>query len=322
MAIICLILLSLYNSSHKLSISEYDINSTRLSSEFDGFRIVQLSDLHGAEFGDALYEKVRDLQPDIIALTGDFITTAEDLPAVERLVSKLVTLTDVYYISGNHDYGSGEIDALAEILDRYGVTFLRNEYEIIDRDGAQLVVAGVEDPNSWADMIQPEEFAEGIRTEYPDTFTLLLSHRNVMTSLVFTETKLKSISIMGFIAMSVAFIIYFVLIPKYGVGGCVIGFTLHELIHTVFYYVYFFPVKFHINSLRIFSKSVLPVWITYLAICIATAYGLSGIVDSDLIAAIIKGAVFGVAAIIATWFILLNRKDKDMILSHLPFNKK
>lgn len=178
LAIICLILLSLYNSSHKLSISEYDINSTRLSSEFDGFRIVQLSDLHGAEFGDALYEKVRDLQPDIIALTGDFITTAEDLPAVERLVSKLVTLTDVYYISGNHDYGSGEIDALAEILDRYGVTFLRNEYEIIDRDGAQLVVAGVEDPNSWADMIQPEEFAEGIRTEYPDTFTLLLSHRN------------------------------------------------------------------------------------------------------------------------------------------------
>lgn len=178
MAIICLILLSLYNSSHKLSISEYDINSTRLSPEFDGFRIVQLSDLHGAEFGDALYEKVRDLQPDIIALTGDFITTAEDLPAVERLVSKLVTLTDVYYISGNHDYGSGEIDALAEILDRYGVTFLRNEYEIIDRDGAQLVVAGVEDPNSWADMIQPEEFAEGIRTEYPDTFTLLLSHRN------------------------------------------------------------------------------------------------------------------------------------------------
>lgn len=152
--------------------------------------------------------------------------------------------------------------------------------------------------------------------------TLLLSHRNVMTSLVFTETKLKSISIMGFIAMSVAFIIYFVLIPKYGVGGCVIGFTLHELIHTVFYYFYFFPVKFHINSLRIFSKSVLPVWITYLAICIATAYGLSGIVDSDLIAAIIKGAVFGVAAIIATWFILLNRKDKDMILSHLPFNKK
>lgn len=152
--------------------------------------------------------------------------------------------------------------------------------------------------------------------------TLLLSHRNVMTSLVFTETKLKSITIMGFCAMTVAIITYFALIPRYGVGGCVIGFTLHELIHTIFYYAYFMPVKFRINTFKIFRNSVLPIWITYLIICIATAHGLTGIAGSELGDIIIKGSVFSIIAVSMTWFVLLNHNDKSMILSHLPFNKK
>lgn len=176
--IVCLLIVSLYKSAFNLEVTDYRTQSAFLPAEFDGFKIVQLSDLHGAEFGDELYEKVRELAPDIIALTGDFITDAEDLPAAESLIAKLVTITDVYFISGNHDYGSGEIDALTEIMDRYGVRFLRNEYEILERDGARIIVAGVEDPNSWADMIAPDELAEAVAAEYPETYTVLLGHRN------------------------------------------------------------------------------------------------------------------------------------------------
>lgn len=177
-AIVCLLLVSLYKSAFELEITDYSVQSAFLPPEFDGFRIVQLSDLHGRDFGDELYEKVAALSPDMIALTGDFITTAEDLPAVESLLSKLVTITDVYYISGNHDYGSGEINALTEIMDRYGVKFLRNEYEVLERGGAQIVVEGVEDPNSWADMLRPDELAASAAEKYPETYTVLLGHRN------------------------------------------------------------------------------------------------------------------------------------------------
>lgn len=176
--LVCLLIVAVNNSAHKLEVTQYSAESAKLPSEFEGFKIVQLSDLHGADFGDELYENVRALSPDIIALTGDFITDAEDLAAVDSLVSKLVTITDVYYISGNHDYGSGEIEALTEILERYGVRFLRNEYELIERNGASIVIAGVEDPNSWAEMTMPDELADEISDTYPDTYTLLLGHRN------------------------------------------------------------------------------------------------------------------------------------------------
>ena len=177
-AIVCFLAVSLYKSAFSLEVTDYSVQSAFLPAEFDGFKIAQLSDLHGAEFGDELYEKVNELAPDIITLTGDFITDAEDLPAAENLIAKLVTVTDVYFISGNHDYGSGEIDALTGIMDRYGVRFLRNEYEVLERDGARIIVAGVEDPNSWADMIAPDEFIKSVAAEYPETYTVLLGHRN------------------------------------------------------------------------------------------------------------------------------------------------
>lgn len=180
-AIVCLLLVTVYNSSHKLAVSEYSVSGERLPAEFEGYKIVQLSDLHGADFGDELYEKVRALEPDLIALTGDFITDADDLDAAEKLINELATLTDVYYISGNHDYGSGEIEALAEILDSSGVRFLRNEYEFLEKEGAHIIIAGVEDPNSWAEMTQPDELAQSAASACPDTFTVLLGHRNYWT---------------------------------------------------------------------------------------------------------------------------------------------
>lgn len=109
--------------------------------------------------------------------------------------------------------------------------------------------------------------------------TLLLAHRNVMTSLVFTENKLHSVAIMGFVAMCLAMFCYFWLTPKFGVGGVVIGFIVHELTHTLFYYFYFIPHKFQINTLSIFLRSILPAWIGIGLICVMCRLFLS---DLDL----------------------------------------
>lgn len=169
------------DSRDDLEISRYEVKSQKLPESFDGFKIVQLSDLHGAEFGEdgmELVEKVKELEPDIIALTGDFVTDEGDLAAVEKLVARLVKLCPVYFISGNHEFGSGLAVKVRNILERAGVKYLSNEYLTISRGEDGILLGGVEDPLAYADMLSPDELAQKMNDAAPDAFKILLGHRN------------------------------------------------------------------------------------------------------------------------------------------------
>lgn len=169
------------DSRDDLEISRYEVKSQKLPESFDGFKIVQLSDLHGAEFGEdgmGLVEKVKELEPDIIALTGDFVTDEGDLAAVEKLAGRLTELCPVYFISGNHEFGSGLAVKVRNILERAGVKYLSNEYLTISRGEDEILLGGVEDPLAYADMLSPDELAQKMNDAAPDAFKILLGHRN------------------------------------------------------------------------------------------------------------------------------------------------
>lgn len=169
------------DSRDDLEISRYEVKSQKLPESFDGFKIVQLSDLHGAEFGEdgmGLVEKVGSLEPDMIALTGDFVTDEGDLAAVEKLAARLVKLCPVYFISGNHEFGSGLAVKVRNILERAGVKYLSNEYLTISRGEDGILLGGVEDPLAYADMLSPDELAQKMNDAAPDAFKILLGHRN------------------------------------------------------------------------------------------------------------------------------------------------
>lgn len=169
------------DSRDDLEISRYEVASQKLPESFDGFKIVQLSDLHGAEFGEdgmGLVEKVKELEPDIIALTGDFVTDEGDLAAVEKLVARLTELCPVYFVSGNHEFGSGLAVKVRNILERAGVKYLSNEYLTISRGEDGILLGGVEDPLAYADMLSPDELAQKMNDAAPDAFKILLGHRN------------------------------------------------------------------------------------------------------------------------------------------------
>lgn len=142
--------------------------------------------------------------------------------------------------------------------------------------------------------------------------TLLLSHRNVMTSLVFTETRLKSVAYMGAVAMVIAIICYLIMIPRFGVGGVVVGFLAHELIHTLFYYLYFIPRHFNLKTNVVFLQSVLPV------ICVGLVAG--GLTYSicymlnltDIAMIVLKSFVFISIFISIAWFTI--RKEQDILI--------
>lgn len=169
------------DSRDDLEISRYEVKSQKLPESFDGFKIVQLSDLHGAEFGEdgmELVDKVGSLEPDMIALTGDFVTDEGDLAAVEKLAARLVKLCPVYFVSGNHEFGSGLAVKVRNILERAGVKYLSNEYLTINRGEDEILLGGVEDPLAYADMLSPDELAQKMNDAAPDAFKILLGHRN------------------------------------------------------------------------------------------------------------------------------------------------
>lgn len=155
----------------------------RLPEGFDGYKIVHLSDLHGHEYGagnEELLELVRAERPDLIVVTGDLIDQAGQLQMVPALAKGLAAIAPSYYVTGNHEWalGTGTVKELKSLLAQCGVTPLSNEYEILERNGAQIALAGVDDPNGYADQKTPEELYAQIERSAPGLFTLLLAHRN------------------------------------------------------------------------------------------------------------------------------------------------
>ena len=147
--------------------------------------------------------------------------------------------------------------------------------------------------------------------------TLLLSHRNVMTALVFTEKKLKSVTIMGAIALFVALVLYVLLIPFLGVGGVVVGWSVHELIHTLFYYKYFMPKRLHIDTKQVFFKSVLPTWLIFGSIALLVFYLINRVDFTPIYSIIAKTVFCGVLFLVLGWFVVLNSSDRQFCKSFI-----
>ena len=180
--VIVVIALLFIDSSVRIVTDEYEVSFDNLPEEFDGFRIVQISDLHARQFGKGnrrLVEAVLSADPDIIAVTGDLIDSDDQGDITRALLSALSPIAPTYYVSGNHEWDSGGVDELWRILDECGVTALRNQYVTIERRGASIVLAGAEDPGGPYDMETPEELVSSIRLlEGGDGFLAVLNHRN------------------------------------------------------------------------------------------------------------------------------------------------
>lgn len=169
------------DSKYDLQLTEYEISSDRLPKELDGFRIVQLSDLHGSTFGkdnERLVKLVAEQQPDLIVLTGDFAGSKEQLPTLDSLLRGISGLAPVYYINGNHEWAGGCVEPVRSIMEKHGVKYLSNQYEALEAGGGRIVIAGAEDPNGRADMLKPQALAEQLRRDYPEDYVLWLGHRN------------------------------------------------------------------------------------------------------------------------------------------------
>ena len=141
-----------YLGSKKLVVREVDAAMPGLPAEFEGLRIVQLSDLHigphtSRYFLRRVVEAAQSLAPDLIAVTGDLIDDrAEDVAVFARTLGALEAPMGVFMIPGNHDVYAGWEDVERALRGTSIGTVLVNESEMIQRGGATLAVVGTGDP--------------------------------------------------------------------------------------------------------------------------------------------------------------------------------
>ena len=154
-----------------------------LPQGFDGCRVVVLGDLHSTYFGEdneKLLEAVGAQEPEYIFLVGDLLDAFRDVPegyAMETAAG-LTAIAPTYYVTGNHEWALGDVRSLKKTLEAQGVTVLSNEFVTLERNGDAVVLAGIDDPNGYADQKSPETVAAEVRAAWGDPFWMLLAHRN------------------------------------------------------------------------------------------------------------------------------------------------
>ena len=113
-----------YYENNKLDITHYDIKSNSAKKDF---RIVQLSDFHSKPFFKVINE-VEKLKPDIICITGDYINDHEKRKAeMLEFGKKLLEISPVYYITGNHERRLENFESLMNELEDIGFSVLLND---------------------------------------------------------------------------------------------------------------------------------------------------------------------------------------------------
>ena len=176
---------ALYWGNTSIQTERFTFASAELPAGFDGCRAVVLTDLHGAEFGkenEKLIAAVEEQSPDAVFLVGDLVdeNTEDAQDYAAHLGAALSDLAPTYFVTGNHEWARGteETERIKTALTDSGVTVLSNEFCALSRGGDTVVLAGIDDPNGYADQKTPETLAAEIYAAYGDPFWVLLAHRN------------------------------------------------------------------------------------------------------------------------------------------------
>lgn len=165
-----------------LQTTVYEIKVSEENKELDGFTIVQISDLHNANFGreqSYLIEAIREQEPDIIAVTGDLVDSSHtDLDVAMDFIRQAVDIAPVYYVTGNHEGWIGNTySELEKRLKDVGVHVLDNQVMTLSWEGVELNIAGVHDPDMPGNNLVYVKQTIADIMEGTDGYTILLSHR-------------------------------------------------------------------------------------------------------------------------------------------------
>jgi len=172
--------------NNSIVVSSSDYYSPKIPSDFNDFKIVQISDLHNKMFGEdqsKLLSQVDSLSPDIIIVTGDLIDRRGfDLDIAMYFINGAVDIAPTYYVSGNHEAWSGEYSQITDRLMEAGIYIMDDTALELLKGSSTIQILGLSDPDfltsDYMDGTKTSKLEEQLKQwSRNDKFKILLSHR-------------------------------------------------------------------------------------------------------------------------------------------------
>lgn len=177
----------------RVAVKDVDLGFSDLPAGFDGFRIVQISDLHIGTYrrdprvAERIVEKINSLDPDLVVFTGDLVNSSPDeVEPFADVLSRIESRSGVVSVLGNHDYcvyrryenrrqQVEEINRLKKLqTERLGWRLLLNENMTLRRGSDGITIVGVE--NAGKGLVDHADLRRAMRGVDSDGFTIVLSH--------------------------------------------------------------------------------------------------------------------------------------------------
>lgn len=187
------ILYSVFRSLYRFKVHRIKINFNELPSNFDGLRVVHISDLHLGSFKsrhhilDRAVKIINHLEPDFIFFTGDLVNNnAWELKGWQTVLKKMVAKMGKYAVLGNHDYGDysewksekakqSNFESIKYFFGKIDFKLLLNEAVSIEKEGQKIAIVGVE---NWGNppFKQYGDLKKALKKVTTVPFKILLSH--------------------------------------------------------------------------------------------------------------------------------------------------
>lgn len=182
-----------FSNKYNYKVKKIKLNYSNLPASFKGLRVVQISDIHSGSFTDKSavqkgVDKVLQLKPDLILFTGDLVNNKSDEMQDYMDVFKQVKAPmGVYSTLGNHDYGDyvswpskeakkQNLEHLKQIHAQLGWRLLMNENVLLERNGEQIAVIGIENWSAKARFPKYGDLSKAYAGTQPIPFKILMSH--------------------------------------------------------------------------------------------------------------------------------------------------
>lgn len=175
-----LVILTLIALDERLILRIYTVASPKLTAEV---RLAVVTDFHSSDNADDVAAMVASCTPDAVLLVGDLFDDDTQNRPPERTLSLMRQLSaqyPCYYVSGNHEAWTGEMDALYQQTEDAGVTVLRMSSGVLTVRGQRIALCGIPDPYEMVYSGAPdteEQLRQTMENVDSADFTVLLAHR-------------------------------------------------------------------------------------------------------------------------------------------------
>ena len=176
-----LVIIALFAFNTKMKIQHYSLESEKLTAPV---RIVLITDLHSCSYGKGqreLIDAIHAQKPDIILLGGDICDDKLPHRNTELVLRAIADKYPCYYVTGNHEYWSREIEKILKIFESYNVPVLEGSFDTIDVRGQKLNICGISDPDilKYTDKNYSitEQLKDAALASENGNYSILLAHR-------------------------------------------------------------------------------------------------------------------------------------------------